>query len=520
MSSATIEAAPVNPLPDPDAAVDDTPLFNDPSIRNMQRVGVIDVGSNSVRLVVFDGAARSPAFFYNEKILCGLGAEFVRTGRLDQNGRRRALSAIKRFVVLSEGMNVSLLIGVATAAVRDAADGLDFRDEVERTTGLQLDIVSGEEEARLSAQGVILGWPDAKGLVCDLGGSSMELAEVRDRGIGQCLTSQLGPLVINRSTEGRKARRKLIDGMMAELRCKITGEFQTIYLVGGSWRAIARLDMERRSYPLRVLNEYTVPSAEMLKTIRWIGKSDLEALRQNTGNSYDRLHLVPTAGLILESLMRNFQPAEVATSAYGIREGLLYDRMPERLRQRDPLIEACRHAEHTSARLPGYGKLLYDFIRPLFKEATSERLRLVRAACLLHDVTWRAHPDYRAEISFDNATRANLGGLDHAGRVFLALALFRRYKNIGIVGRTSQLTVLLTPEEARMAETLGKALRFGAMLTVVSPEKIVRLKFRSKKHSLTLILPESMKDIYGEVVAARFHSLAAAMNCTPEVIME
>ncbi len=520
MPSSAASTFPAEKLAGPDSALDDTPLSNDPSVRSLRRVGVIDVGSNSVRLVVFDGAARSPAYFYNEKILCGLGAELARTGRLDQNGRQRALSAIKRFAVLSEGMEVSQLIGVATAAVRDAVDGLEFRDAVERETGLRLDIVSGEEEARLSAQGVILGWPDAAGLVCDLGGSSMELAEIQDRRIGRCLTSQLGPFAVNRSAEGSKAKRELIDGTVASLRRQIPEEFRTLYLVGGCWRAIARLDMERRAYPLKVLNEYTVPAKEILQTMKWIAKSNLSHLRRKSGNSLDRLRLVPTAGLILESLVRSFRPLEVATSAYGIREGLLYDRMPERLRQRDPLIEACRHAEHSSARLPGYGKLLFEFIRPLFKAATDGQLRLVHAACLLHDVTWRAHPDYRAEVSFDNATRANLGGLDHAGRVFLALALFHRYKNPGIVKRSSRLTGLLAREEAKRAEILGKALRFGAMFTVVSPEKIVRLKFRSKKHSLTLMLPEALRDIYGEVVAVRFHALAAAMDCTPEVVME
>jgi len=158
------------------------PLFDGPEARSLARVGVIDIGSNSVRMVVFDGAARSPAYFFNEKILCGLGAGFAETGRLNPQGRIRAMIALRRFAALAKGMGVSPLLTVATAAVRDASDGAEFRDDVFRHTGLEIQIVAGDEEARLSAQGVLLGWPGAEGLICDIGGSSVELAELLGAG--------------------------------------------------------------------------------------------------------------------------------------------------------------------------------------------------------------------------------------------------------------------------------------------------------------------------------------------------
>ena len=168
------------------------PLFNDPEARALSRVGVVDVGSNSVRLVIFDGAARSPAYFYNEKIMAGLGAGFNETGRLNPEGRERALSAIRRFVTLAEGLNMAPLTAVATAAVREAEDGPDFCREVERETGLKLWVIDGEEEARLSAQGVLLGWPGSYGLVCDIGGSSMNCPICTTARLGHRLTSPLG----------------------------------------------------------------------------------------------------------------------------------------------------------------------------------------------------------------------------------------------------------------------------------------------------------------------------------------
>ena len=216
------------------------PIFQDPSARALSRIGVIDVGSNSVRLVVFDGAARSPAYFYNEKILCGLGAGLAVSGNLNPEGRNRALAALKRFQLLAGRLGVSPLTTVATAAVREAADGPDFCAEVLQETGMKLWVIDGPEEARLSAQGVLLGWPEAHGLVCDIGGASMELAEVEQGTVGKCVTSALGPLKLQGLKGGKKAQRDHIRNVIADLRTEISGDYKRIYLVGGSWRAFAR----------------------------------------------------------------------------------------------------------------------------------------------------------------------------------------------------------------------------------------------------------------------------------------
>ena len=494
-----------------------SPLFNDPELNRLRRVGVVDVGSNSVRLVVFDGAARSPAYFFNEKVFCGLGKSLALTGKLDPEGRKRALAAIKRFSLLAEGMRLSTLIGVGTAAVREAGDGKEFCELVESKTGLSVSIASGVEEARLAAQGVLLGWPNASGLVCDLGGYSAEFAEFAHGRVGTCLTSPLGPLALLQSHEKSRKRKQHLAEMTGRIRKQIKGDCRTLHLVGGSWRAIARLHMEHWQYPLRVLNEYRMTPGSTLATLKWIRRNGIKRIRSRNLVSSERLTLLPVASQVLEAILSAFEPEEIFVSAHGIREGLLYGFMPERLRVRDPLIEACIYSEHSSARLPGFGDILFSFVMPLFKDVNHERMRLVRAACLLHDVTWRAHPDYRAEISFDNATRSNLGGLDHAGRVFLALALFHRYRNSGGEPFFERYLGLLPKADARQAEVLGKAMRFGAMFAVVSPDKIARLKFKSRKHSLVLILPAAFSDIYGVAAETRFKSLARAMDCEPGV---
>jgi exopolyphosphatase/guanosine-5'-triphosphate,3'-diphosphate pyrophosphatase len=493
------------------------PLFDDPSVRALSRVGVVDVGSNSVRMVVFDGAARSPAYFYNEKIMCGLGKGLAETGRLNPTGRIRALAALKRFALLAEGMGVDPLTVVATAATREAEDGPEFQAEVLRETGLRLWVINGDEEARLSAQGVLLGWPEAKGLVCDIGGNSMELARIGDGQVGKRISTPLGPFRLQQVTGGDVKRRALIERILKTAQSAVKSSGERIYLVGGSWRVIARLDMERRNYPLTVLHEYRMTPQSLLDTLDWIAGSDLPLLRARTGTSSERMELVPLACEVLRELVRIFKPTEIDVSAYGIREGLLYEQMPPRLRQRDPLIEAARMAEMTSARVPGFGKKLYEFLLPLFKDADKERHRLIKAACLLHDTTWRAHPDYRAEVCFDNATRANLGGLDHPGRVFLGLSLLHRYKNSRSGSRLEPLFRLLSDEQIQDAEVLGKAMRFGAMFSVADPSEAGSLRWQPKKRVLELSLTERGRDLFGEVAQSRFTSLALAMKAKTSI---
>lgn len=487
------------------------PLFEDPAVRSLSRVGVVDIGSNSVRLVVFDGAARSPAYFYNEKIMCGLGAGIAETGRLNPEGRVRALKAIRRFQLLAAGMKLAPLSAVATAAVRDAEDGPDFRDEVLRETGLVVHVIDGREEARLSAQGVLLGWPGANGLMCDIGGSSMELAVIENGQVGRRVSSGLGPLKLQGIRGGKKAMRQHINAVLEDLADEIGTGHNRLFLVGGSWRAIARLDMYRRDYPLTVLHEYRMAPKSLASTLKWIGEVDLEEVRAQTGTSATRIALVPTAAEVLKRLVRTFRPKEIAVSSYGIREGLLYEQMPDRLRSRDPLIEACRFSEQKDARMPGFGKSLYAFIRPLVAHEPAARRRLVKAACLLHDVTWRAHPDYRHEVCFDNVTRANLGGLTHQERVFLGLALLHRYKSSRENCRFEDTFSILTERDIARAEVVGKAMRFGAMFAVDEPHKKAALSWRPKRRELHLTIKPEAAGLFGEVAEARFQSLAAAL---------
>ncbi len=474
------------------------------------RVGVIDVGSNSVRLVVFDGIARSPAYFFNEKVLCGLGQGLAESGVLSPPGRVRALQAIKRFALLLEHMGVEKVSTVATAAVREATDGPDFCAEVLRETGIELYVASGEEEARLSAQGVLLGWPDAHGLVCDIGGASLELARLNNGQVGSRETSALGPLKLADYTGDIEAHIRNV--AIETMNTVGAPKGERLFLVGGSWRALARLDMARRAYPLHVLHEYQVTPENMAETANWASEQSPEALAELTETSMARLNLVPLASRVMQGLIEVLQPSEIAISSYGIREGMLYEAMSKDMRRLDPLIEACRYMEATNARFPGFGDALFDWLKGLFIDADQ---RLLLAACLLHDTTWRAHPDYRADMCFETVTRANMGGIDHEGRLFLAWAIRSRYKSGG--GEEGASLSLLPTEKTDLARRLGLAMRLGAMISGAQAVMLKNTTLTIENGSLTLCLHGNAKSLMGEVLEKRLQALAKAFDLLPAI---
>ncbi len=486
-------------------------------IAEPQKTAVIDVGSNSVRLVVYYGAMRAPLQFFNEKVVCGLGRGLADSGKLHPQGRKRALNAIRRFVGIAERMGVTHIHTVATAAVRDASDGAAFCDDVLMETNLKLRVVTGEQEGALSAQGIFFCQPHANGLVCDMGGSSMELAQIGDGEVHLSKTSGLGPLQLQNFNGNGTALSDYIEAQLVEL----TKDFETqdsLYMIGGTIRAIASLDMTLKAYPLDVLNEYSLPVADLKELLQWIVKAKPEQIAATGAVASDRMPYVQIVAQVLLRLLKKVKPKEIIFSSFGIREGVLYENMPPRIQRRDPLIEACQFFERSNARFKEFGTTLFAWLQPLFKTETEERKRLIWAACLLHDVTWAAHPSYRAEASFDYATRANLAGLDHQARIFLAVALIHRYKNKPRVEKLDELNELLSDADQAQAEALGRAMRLGAMLG--GPDVAHMGQLRVKGGNLELVLDEQSVGLMGEVVEQRLGALAKALGKTAKMRVE
>lgn len=474
------------------------------------RVAVIDVGSNSVRLVVFEAAERAPDYFFNEKVACGLGAQIARTGRLDPEGRASAIETLTRFAALAERMRVTALDAVATAAVREAEDGEEFRDAVRAVTGLRLRVIPGEEEARLSALGVLLAEPAAEGLVADMGGASMELAVIGGGAVGARVTLALGPQRL-----AGLAGADLVAAIDSELtrgRAALGGAGGPLTLVGGAWRAFAKIQMQRMRHALQVLHGFRMEPAVAAEAAAWVSRQPPETLKGFTGVSGQRAGLAPLAALVLSRLIAVFDPPAVTISAFGLREGLYYEMLPPAIRRRDPLIDACQRLEARQARFPGFGRELFDFVAPLVVAWSAPERRLAHAACLLNDVNWRAHPDYRPLSCFETVTRANLTGIDHEGRVFIGFALLNRYGGGKHSADVAEALALLSPQARERAKALGRALRLGAMLSASTAGALASARLTLSDEAVTLNLGADLAGLAGQMVERRLGALASALG--------
>ncbi len=472
---------------------------------------MIDIGSNSVRLVVFEAEGRAPYYLFNEKIMCGLGAKLDRTGRLSAEGRVRALQVLRRFRALCGIFEVDSTIAVATAAVREASDGDDFIREVQSDTGLQVRITSGEEEARYSACGVLLGTPYAKGLVADLGGASLELAEVSSGSAGACASLPIGPLRGSPDIRDIRALRKSIDAKLSQ--CAILERRQRrLYLVGGSWRALARVHINRTRYPLQILHEFTLSRLEARKLAKWASYQTLESLARFTDASESRLRVTPFGGLVLDRLIKFTRAKQVTLSAFGLREGILFEHLPTDRRLDDPLIAACAEFERRHARFPGYGTELFEWVRPLFPDSGPAELRLVRAACLANDVEWREHPDYRAAMAFEGMMRVDVAGVDHEERLFVALALLFRHKGARRAAARLDVFGLLENSRIERSERLGRAMRVADHFAGASAGVLPHCPLRPQDDTLVLAVPRRFAPLAGESVEGELSILGQLLG--------
>lgn len=477
-------------------------------------VAIIDIGSNSVRLVVYSGATRIPSIVFNEKIMAGLGKGFAKTGALSPNAQERALGALRRFKILITQMGVSRTRVVATAAVRDASNGDEFLEKV-RATGFQPEVLSGEEEGVMAGQGVLSAIPAADGIIGDLGGGSLELVDVAD---GQVLHSASLPCGVLRLgallEKGEDAFREKLAGKLHGLGFRKSGKDRPFYMVGGSWRALARLDMLLADYPLPITHEYRMEAGRPARLQKAIEQFDKADLKSRASLSVSRMPALPYANMLLKALAEEIRPSALIVSSFGIREGLLYDDLDRKTRRLDPFIEAAREAGKGLGRFAEHGGLLDRWIAPIFEDdAEAARLRL--AACLLADVAWQANPDFRAERGVDMALHGNWVGVDGPGRVMVAQALF---SNFGGSGDFAELDVarLCSKQELHRASLWGLAMRLGQRFSGGVAESLEHSRLSIEDDVLRLQLKRSMQALYGEAVERRLKSLANALGCTAE----
>lgn len=483
------------------------------AVKRFGPVGIIDIGSNSVRFVAYGGAARVPSVLFNEKVMAALGRGLSENGALDEVAMDRTLEALGRFRRIATEMGLKKLHAVATAAVRDATNGPQFLKRI-TALGLKTRLLPGEEEAELSGLGVISAIPRANGVVADLGGGSLELIGVARGGAGEGVSLPLGVLRIG-SEPDAAGLASLIGASLKDSRLKGAAKGHTLYLVGGSFRALALLDMKTLGHPLPIIHHHRI-AKERLPDLRAILDSlDIAELKVLTNISSSRIPTLPASVSVLEALIEVLRPKRVVASAFGLREGILYRDLDEATRDEDPLLAAALEVGERLGRFGDHGAALDQWMNPLFPDENADLQRLRLAACLLGDIAWNAHPDYRAERAVDMAIHGNWVGIDAHGRAVLGRALCSAFGGDG--GFSAKLGALLRPGEEERVIAWGKALRLAQRLSGGTETLIRKTSIDLGPASVVLSVPAKYRDLYSDAVARRLTGLAKALGRNGEV---
>ena len=481
-------------------------------------VSVVDIGSNSVRLVIYEGLSRAPSVLFNEKVLCGLGKGLVATGRMDDAGIVRALAALKRFRALSEQARVSDMHVLATAAAREAENGASFISAAEAILGCQIRLLTGEEEARYSAYGVISGHYQPDGIAGDLGGGSLELVDVKGTSHSGGQTLPLGGLRLAEMSGNSISKARAIARQALKKSTVLpNGAGRTFYAVGGTWRNIAKLHMDIVGYPLHMMQAYEIdakPAIEFLSEVAAMKQSKINAIKAISRN---RRGLLPYGAVALQETLLAMKATRVSFSALGVREGYLYSLLDAAEAARDPLLAAAGELAILRARSPEHARELAAWTGRMFPvfgiHESEEDGRYRQAACLMADISWRAHPDYRGLQALNIIAHGTFTGISHGGRVYIALANYFRFEGLNDDGISSGLAAIAGSKYLDYAKLLGGMLRVVYLFSASMPGIVPQLEFAPATAAdgdvdIVLKVPHSCEAFVGERLEGRLQQLA------------
>jgi exopolyphosphatase / guanosine-5'-triphosphate,3'-diphosphate pyrophosphatase len=484
-------------------------------------VAVIDIGSNSVRQVIYEGLTRAPAVLFNEKVLCGLGKGIATTGSLEEGAVECALSAIRRFLALGRQADVGETYILATAASRDAANGPDFIARVERLAGAKVTVLTGQMEAQYSAWGVKAGFHKPNGIVGDMGGGSLELVAVNGS-INGGITLPLGGLRLaevsgNSLVEARRIARTAL--RIADV--SWPGRGRTFFAVGGTWRSLAKLHIEASHYPLNAVHDYEVDADRLVAFCNRVVAKPVETIKGIDVVSRNRRSLLQYGALVMAETVRALGAESVAMSSMGVREGYLYSLLPPEEQEQDSLIVAARDLSILRARSPRHSEELAEWSGRAFKtlgmEETENEARYRVASCYLADIAWRAHPDFRAQQSLSIIANAGFVGISHEGRAYLGMANYYRHQGLGSKVKDPEIAALASARIKERARLLAAIFRVLYLFSASQPGAIPRLDLVPRNGGFEFRVPADIADLCGERPGERLAQLAKESGKTIEL---
>lgn len=449
---------------------------------NAQRIAIIDLGSNTARLIVMS-AIPGYAYHLDDEI-----REVVRLREgLNEQGLSapavaRALVTLRLFKRFCDSSRVDVIIPTATSAVREARNGAAFMTQVAQEIGLNLRLLSGEEEAYYATLGALNELPLANGYVLDIGGGSAQIAQVQDNRFYRAVSHPLGALALTEqfvrtdpiASQELAAVSQFIDDHLDAtpwLNKKKINPQRRLVALGGAVRNLAKMDAVRQSYPLNTLHGYRLTAVALQENIRLLATLPLAERRRLPGLNSDRADIILPGALVLQAVMARLQVEELTVSINGLREGLFFEHFWRHLAY-PVMANVRRFSVLNLARIYNYDKRhaahvrflagrLFQQLRPLHNYGPAEQ-ELLDAAALLHDLG--AVISYQDHHKHSQTLIINSGLPGFTPRETLLIALLTRYHRKGRPVLEGCGGLLCTPEDEEMLLRLAAILRLAEFL--------------------------------------------------------
>ena len=478
-------------------------------VSDENKIGLIDIGSSSIRLVIYRAGGRLPHPQFNERDVCRLGEGLAETGMLNQDRVDQALTTLRRFAQIMEASGLDEIKAFATEAVRKAQNSSEFIDTAEAIIKTPIQILSGREEAQFAGKGVLSGFVDVDGLVGDLGGGSLELIQVKNMVSVKTqpqASLPCGHLVPLAADE--------VDAMISGLDWADSAKGKVFYAVGGTWRAIATAYTAASKKRIDVVHGLTLPRKDLMVMIKQIE----EAGGQIKGIPPARRSSMKQAVTVMRAIIKVFDPEEVVFSSYGAREGLLYDELSNDIKRIDPLLAGVVEFAAMTERHQGLGVALSEKTLPFLEAYKIKNHRLTEAVCYLADLSWLDHPDYRASLAVEKMLGLSVVGINHKERAWMAAVLSVRYS--GSFPSRSLFRGMLKRKERETARFVGLVIRMLMTATGGIPALLDQVKVTPQKKSLTIAFPKTLFGTNQGVIMRRVKAISLESQSKKTITVE
>ncbi len=483
-------------------------------------IAIIDIGSNSVRMIIYDGFHRAPTILFNERVLAELGKTLGVTGCLNPEGTKLAFDNLERFKAVIDNMKADYFV-IATAALREASDGPAFAQKLQDELGIKPNIITGEEEARLGTLGLYSGIRNFEGVAGDLGGGSLELTYAQGKDFSHACSLPLGALRLKNSFNDKKSIKQEIRAYLDEQSwLQDAAKGKTFYPIGGAWRAIASYCMKRQKYPVSIIHGYQISTQQLkqyLKTLMRMSPSETSKLDMIASRRHE---IIPTAARLMYEVIKRVNPDNIVFSNFGVREGLLFDKLDIEQQQQDPLLQRCQILQKQLSRFDN-GEAVYAWSQSLVSDEEKRYQTIFLAACMLNELSWMEHRDYRAKLSFLSIiTQRFGGGLSHKERVMLAAAIYVSYGQKIDDKMLRPYLSLLEKQEIQLAERFGLAVRIARRIGGGPIHVFKDTSLDYNKQQLTLKLSQSLRSFMGLHIEKLMQALGENLGCNANIIIE